>query len=103
MLTASAGERVVFTLTVNANGSWSFDLQDQLDHVPGGGENAALQLAGGGSIASIDFSKVLTGTDYDGDTVTGAASGSFTITVQDDIPLAPAPAPCGRLTTAPGL
>ena len=90
VLTASAGGRVVFTLTVATDGSWSFDLKDQLDHVLGGGENSALQLVGGGSIASIDFSKVLIGTDFDGDTVTGAASGSFTTHrwEQDDIPVA---------------
>ena len=64
VLTASAGERVVFTLTVATDGSWSFDLKDQLDHVLGGGENAAMPLVGGGSVASIDFSKVLTGTKF---------------------------------------
>ena len=79
VLTSLAGGRVVFTLTVATDGSWSFDLKDQLDHVLGSGENSALQLVGGGSIASIDFSKVLIGTDFDGDTVTGAASGSFAI------------------------
>ena len=31
-------DRVVFTLTVNGDGSWSFDLDDQLDHVAGSGD-----------------------------------------------------------------
>ena len=35
-------------------------------------------------VPSIDFSSILTATDADGDTVTGAAQGAFTITVQDD-------------------
>ncbi len=33
-----AGDRVVFTLTVNPDGSWWFDLDDQLDHVAGSGD-----------------------------------------------------------------
>src|SRR5678815_156398 len=32
-LTATAGGRTVFTLQVNPDGSWAFDLDDQLDHV----------------------------------------------------------------------
>src|SRR6185503_18413686 len=44
-LTASAGGREVFTLKVNADGSWAFDLKDQLDHVNDGtnSENTALR------------------------------------------------------------
>ena len=42
-LTATAGGRTVFTLGVNADGSWTFDLDDQLDHVDNGAndENSA--------------------------------------------------------------
>ena len=89
VLTASVGATTVFTLTVNANGSWAFDLRDQLDHVAGGGENAALRTSANGStsVSSIDFSSIITATDADGDTVTGAAQGAFTITVQDDVPV----------------
>ena len=36
VLTASTSTNVVFTLTVNANGSWAFDLLDQLDHIDNG-------------------------------------------------------------------
>ena len=39
-------------------------------------------------IGGIDLSGVLTATDFDGDTVTGAAAESFVINVQDDIPVA---------------
>ena len=59
-LTATAGGRTVFTLHVNADGTWTFDLDDQLDHVLGGGENTALQLSGGGSVTGIDFSALPT-------------------------------------------
>ena len=75
---------------MNANGSWSFDLKDQLDHVDDARtrENFDLRTnaAGTTSVSSIDFSSVIVGTDSDGDSVT-AAGGSFTITVQDDIPV----------------
>ncbi len=89
VLTATAGSRVVFTLTVNADGSWSFDLEDQLDHVDDNSntENVALKLFGGGSVNFIDFSSIIVGIDADGDEISGAASGSFKITVEDDIPV----------------
>ena len=89
-LTATAGGRTVFTLVVNANGSWTFDLDDQLDHVDNGlnDENLLLRtslndLVG---VPSIDFSSIVVATDRDGDEITLNA-GSFTIAVQDDIPV----------------
>ena len=39
VLTASAGGSTVFTFTINADGSWVFDLQGQLDHPAGNDEN----------------------------------------------------------------
>jgi len=95
VLTASASDgeesRVVFTLTVNSDGSWSFDLVDQLDHVDDGenDENTAL-VAGAdkeGSVDSIDFSSVILATDADGDELELLNAGDFTITVEDDIPV----------------
>ncbi|HET8786829.1 MAG TPA: VCBS domain-containing protein, partial [Candidatus Limnocylindrales bacterium] len=66
---------VIFTLTVNADGTWEFDLQDQLDHsIPGTEDNIL-----------IDFSSVITAEDYDGDPAT-AAPGSFVVNVDDDMP-----------------
>jgi T1SS-143 domain-containing protein len=91
-LTATAGidaeARTVFTLTVNEDGSWSFDLDDQLDHVDDGqnSENIALQ-SGNSFVYGIDFAPIITATDADGDTVTGAETGSFVIIVQDDVPV----------------
>lgn len=85
---ADGSGRTAFTLSVNPDGSWKFDLDDQLDHVDDGSndENWALQgsKAEGGA---FDVSSILTITDYDGDTATGAAAGAFVIKVQDDVPL----------------
>jgi T1SS-143 domain-containing protein len=88
-LTATAGGRTVFTLQVNPDGSWAFDLDDQLDHVAGDGENTALRTAADGSTstASIDFSAIVQVTDFDGDTVAPLLAGDFAVTVEDDIPV----------------
>gem|GEM_PF-1138006 len=84
---ADGSGRSVFTLEVSTDGSWKFDLKDQLDHVDDGtnSENWALEGSGAPD-GSIDFSSVITATDADGDTVTGAAPHSFRVEVQDDIP-----------------
>ena len=88
--TFEATDRVVFTLTVNANGSWSFDLEDQLDHVAGSGDagfQLRTSLSDAVGIPSIDFASILKATDFDGDTVTGATSGTFKIAIENDIPV----------------
>ena len=90
-LTGFAGLRTVFTLTVNGDGSWSFDLDDQLDHVAGSGDAGFLlrtSLNDAVGISSIDFSSVITATDFDHDQVVGAASGSFTVSIENDVPIA---------------
>ena len=80
----------MFTLVVNANGTWTFDLDDQLDHVDNGlnDENLLLRtsLDDVVGVPSIDFSSIVVATDRDGDEITLNA-GSFTIAVQDDIPV----------------
>ena len=82
VLTASAGGVPVFTLTVGADGSYSFTLSGPLDHPVADGDDSE-QLAGVG----IDFSGVLTATDGDGDPLTGGfPAGSFAIKVEDDVP-----------------
>ncbi|WP_050716768.1 retention module-containing protein [Aeromonas tecta] len=85
VLTASAGGTVIFTLTVAADGDYSFTLKGPLDHpvkegLPNG-DNELLPVP-------IDFSGVLVATDGDGDKVPGFTKGSFVIDVQDDIPVA---------------
>ena len=75
---------------MNADGSWTFDLDDQLDHVDDGAndENLLLRtsLNDAVGVPSIDFSSIVVATDRDGDEITLNA-GSFTIAVQDDIPV----------------
>jgi T1SS-143 domain-containing protein len=82
--------QVVFTLTVNADGSWKFDLDGQLDHVDDApnGENFRLRTdaAGTTSVPNIDFSSIIVATDGDGDSITGLAPGKFRIRVEDDVP-----------------
>ncbi|MEC9314768.1 MAG: hypothetical protein VYB22_07760, partial [Pseudomonadota bacterium] len=92
VLTAMAGDRVVFTLTVNSNGDWKFDLDDQLDHEAGDGENFALLTGNGGydldTVGSIDFTQILQVTDADGDQLVWTEDdiNVFAIEVQDDVP-----------------
>ena len=79
--TADAGglnERVVFTLILAANGDYTFDLKDQLDHPDGSGDAALLAL---------DLSSVIVATDFDGDSVTPPAN-AFVINVENDVPVA---------------
>ncbi|WP_163337402.1 retention module-containing protein [Desulfopila sp. IMCC35008] len=88
-LTATTSFGTVFTLTVNEDGTWSFDLDDQLDHIEDGnteGFNLKTSPTDTTGVNGIDLSSVLMVTDYDQDTATGAATGSFVIRVQDDIP-----------------
>ncbi|WFU04858.1 VCBS domain-containing protein (plasmid) [Rhizobium sp. CB3171] len=66
-ITGSAGGVTVFTLTVDpASGHATFDLYHAID---------------GGKTLPLDFSKYVTATDFDGDSVT-LGSGSVTIVVQ---------------------
>jgi T1SS-143 domain-containing protein len=71
--TGKAGTVTVFTLTVNANGTYSFTLNKPLDHADGSNPNDSIALNFG-----------VTGTDADGDTDTG----TITINVVDDAPVA---------------
>ena len=77
-----AGDREVFTLTVGADGSYQFTLKDQIDHPTLNdteGDNTENTL-------SIDLSSYVVATDGDGDSVS-LGTGSFTVTVLDDIPV----------------
>ncbi|TAL61245.1 MAG: hypothetical protein EPN84_08265, partial [Legionella sp.] len=87
-LTASVNATTVFTLKVNADGSWTFDLQDQLDHVPGLGQNFKLQVEDGDPVDYIELGSLIQATDADGDKVSGLAGNKFIITVEDDVPTA---------------
>ena len=75
------GDRPVFKLTLNENGSYEFELLDQLDHDLGAGQNTGLQ---GSNANAINFGAVIQATDFDGDSV--SLNGAFSITITDDVP-----------------
>ncbi len=82
-LTASAGGNPVFTLEVNADGSYTFTLLDQLDHATlngQAGDNTENDL-------SLALGSIIQATDIDGDPVTAPANG-LVIVVDDDTPTA---------------
>ncbi len=74
--------RVVFELTVDANGDYQYNQIDQLDHPPGDGEN----------YLDLDFSSFINVTNTQGGTTNlgsgGSATGTaaFVISVVDDVP-----------------
>jgi T1SS-143 domain-containing protein len=68
-----AGALSVFTLDVNADGTYSFKLLDQLDHADGSNANDVITLGFG-----------FKATDSDGD----FANGTITVSVKDDAPIA---------------
>lgn len=88
VLTATAHGDTIFTFTVEADGSWKFDLDGQLDHVAGEGENLELRAGDDGSstASGIDLSSVIIATDADYDQVP-AATGAFVVEVEDDVPV----------------
>ncbi len=71
--TATANGQTVFTMVVNADGSYTFTQFDQLDHADGSTQNETIAL---------NFT--VGATDADGDTTTS----TITINVLDDAPLA---------------
>ena len=80
-LTASAGGNPVFTLEVNADGSYTFTLLDQIDHPTlngQAGDDTENDL-------SLALGSIIQATDFDGDTVTAPANG-LVIVVDDDTP-----------------
>src|SRR4029079_1390763 len=57
------GARIIFTLTDNGNDTFTFTLNDQVDHLPlnaGGGDN---------ELTSLALANVFVVTDFDGDSV----------------------------------
>ncbi|HKS19362.1 MAG TPA: DUF5801 repeats-in-toxin domain-containing protein, partial [Bradyrhizobium sp.] len=76
----TAGEHEVFRLHDNGNGTFRFTLLDQIDHLP------LATGAGDAETMSINLATAFKATDFDGDSV--VLSGSLTVTVENDIPLA---------------
>ncbi len=71
--TGKAGEKVIFTLTINDDGSYTYKQLGQLDHADGTNPN---------DVITLNFGFVAT--DADGDT----ANGTLTVRVLDDAPVA---------------
>ena len=84
-------DRVVFTLELNADGTYKFTLLDQLDHAL---RRPDAVLAEENSL-TIDFSPLVQFTDWDGDTISlqgpavddGDPAPTFSITIVDDVPV----------------
>ncbi|WP_018859614.1 DUF5801 repeats-in-toxin domain-containing protein [Rhizobium sp. 42MFCr.1] len=81
VLTAQAGDRVVFSLTLTNDGHYTFDLFDQLDHDTAKGQNTGLK---GSEASYIDFGSLIKATDGDGDSIT--LEGGLKVTIRDDVP-----------------
>ncbi|MGM4906697.1 DUF5801 repeats-in-toxin domain-containing protein [Tardiphaga sp. 866_E4_N2_1] len=80
----------VFSFTLNTDtGEFTFRIFDELIHVaPGTGADSdyALRSGASGFIDALDFGKIITVTDGDGDTIT--LDGSVLIKIHDDAPVA---------------
>ena len=90
---SGSGSRTVFTLTVSSDGQWNFNLNDQLDHLDNSGDSGtALKNGTTSGMGALNFSTLVMVTDKDHDPVIigNLTSGSnlFTVTVENDIPIA---------------
>ncbi|MGE8499259.1 MAG: retention module-containing protein [Pseudomonas sp.] len=86
-LTATAGDGgpQIFTLQVNADGSYTFTLEGKIDHPEQDGVDS--ETLGDSSLA-LDFSGLLIARDGDGDPLADAFDpGSFVIDIEDDVPV----------------
>ncbi|AQZ34139.1 hypothetical protein BHQ29_13145 [Pseudomonas sp. LPH1] len=90
---ADVGGYPVFTLVINADGSFHFELQGPIDHPRGDGDDNELWSSEGG--IGLDFTHLFTATDGDGDPLQlpEGAKGLFVINIQDDVPLPAQPNP----------
>ncbi|MEX0956670.1 MAG: tandem-95 repeat protein [Rhizobiaceae bacterium] len=77
-------DRPVMSLQLNDDGSFTFRLYDQLDHLDDGNNDESSELANG--LAAIDFGAVIEATDGDGDAIT--LDGKLLIAIKDDVPSA---------------
>ncbi|OWP51745.1 DUF5801 repeats-in-toxin domain-containing protein, partial [Pseudomonas nitroreducens] len=94
LLTAMAGAKTVFTLSVDAAGNYEFKLVGPLDHPLHNGSDAE-QLA-------PNLGGVIKATDGDGDPVS-LGSGSLVINVQDDLPVVHSEPPCQDVADSQGF
>ncbi|NMM46753.1 hypothetical protein HH303_19885, partial [Rhodospirillaceae bacterium KN72] len=86
-LTATAGGREVFTVQLNGDGTFTFDLKDSIDHPDGSGENYSDLTF---SVTGVPNAAALASTDYDGDEVYNldgmTVEQDFQVRVTDDVP-----------------
>ncbi|MGE8104774.1 DUF5801 repeats-in-toxin domain-containing protein [Allorhizobium sp. NPDC080224] len=75
----SGDDRLVFEFVLNPNGTFTFNLHDQLDH-----KGQTVGLSADKNSLTIDFGAVLQGTDKDGDSVT--LTNLVKVNVTDDAP-----------------
>ena len=80
-LTATAGTRTIFTLTIFANGDWTVTFYDQIDHAAPLSPTLA-----GENLLTLDVSGAVLATDGDGDSIMLSAN-TFLVKVIDDIPV----------------
>ncbi len=80
-LTATAGTRTIFTLTVFANGDWTVTFYDQIDHAAPLSPTLAEE-----NLLTLDVSGAVLATDGDGDSIMLSAN-TFLVKVIDDIPV----------------
>ncbi|NMY52660.1 retention module-containing protein [Pseudomonas sp. WS 5011] len=93
-LVALAGGAPIFTLQIEADGNFTFTLQGPIDHPEPDGADSELwayEDEGEETFFGIDFTHVLTATDFDGDPVAEFQSeefnGLFVINIEDDVPV----------------
>jgi T1SS-143 domain-containing protein len=85
-VTAKAHDgRSVFSLTVNPDGSWTFQLLDQIDHPLTTDISTAPVETGFEDTLSISLGGLVVATDGDGDAVP-LTSANFQVVIRDDIP-----------------
>src|SRR5690606_7917873 len=83
---ADVGGYPVFTLVINADGSFTFTLQGPIDHPQADGNDTELWSSAGQ--IGIDFTHLLAITDGDGDplNIPEGVGGLFVINIEDDVP-----------------
>jgi VCBS repeat-containing protein len=85
-LTATAGDREVFTVTLNGDGTFTYTLKDTIDHQNAQGQNVATLTFG-----LVGIPSVAAATDFDFDPTLGddaVFTHSFDVNVIDDVPMA---------------
>jgi T1SS-143 domain-containing protein len=92
-LVAYAGGTPIFTLQVEADGNFTFTLQGPIDHPLANGDDSehwSYEGDGEETFFGIDFTHVLTATDFDGDPVAefqdDSVDGLLVIQIEDDVP-----------------